>query len=171
MKALLFIVAIPCMLSACGTKTSESTTGTADSVAVDSVLADTPAPSLLAFSPMTGYSVKNTVSLSDSVTFLFLASQEDLDKQFAADPAVAKPDFVINYNVAVICLPSRKATTIVVDKVELGDAINVYLTISRGAQQPMASKAAQLFAIERRDGYGSIRFYVNGKESGGIMLP
>ncbi len=174
MKALLHLLAATFLLNACGTKTTESTT-TTDSLAVDStVLADTPAPSVLAFSPINGYSVKNTVGMKDSVNFIFLASQEDLDKQFVSDPAastaLAKPDFVINYNVAIVCLPSKQVTTIVVDKVDLGDAINVYATLRRGEQQTFATKAAQLFAIERRDGYGSIRLYVNGKESGAIML-
>lgn len=173
MKALLFLLMATCMLSACGTKTES--TATADSVAIDSVLADTPAPAMLAFSPITGYAVKNSVSLSDSVNFIFLSNQEELDGKFVGDPAastsLAKPDFVINYNVAVVCLPSRQMTTIVVDKVELGDAINVYLTIRRGEQHAVAAKATHLFAIERRDGYGTIQFYVNGKESGAIMLP
>lgn len=173
MKALP-LVAATLLLSACGTKNTESTT-TADSLAADTtVLADTPAPALLAFSPISGYTVRNTAGLSDSVNFIFLASQQDLDKQFVSDPAspaaLDKPDFVINYNVAIVCQPSRRMTTILMDKVELGDNINVYLTIRRGEQQPTATKAAQLFAIERRDGYGSIRFFINGKESGAIML-
>lgn len=175
MKQLLFVITACVLLSACVTRTKKTTT-TTDSLAVDSVQdADTPAPATLAFSQQAGYSVKNTVGLKDTVNFIYLSSQQELDNKFILDKTSAssltKPDFLINYNVAVICLPSQLMTTIVMDKVELGNAINVFLTIQRGEKQTFTSKPAQIFAIERRNGYGTMQFYVNGKESGAIILP
>ena len=173
MKSLSLLLIVTLFFTACGTRSTEST-ATTDSLAMDSssILADTPAPSILAFSPITGYTVNNTVGLQDSVNFIFLSNQQELDSKFvASSTTIGKPDFVINYNLAIVCLPSKKMTTITVDKVELGDAINVYLSIQRGAQQAFASKATQLVAIERRDGYGSMQFYVNGKEAGELILP
>ena len=175
MKPFIFLLALMALLSACGTKTTESTTAT-DSISVDStVQADTPAPAILAFSQLAGYTVRNTVGLSDSVNFIFLSNQQELDKQFVADKAsstaFSTPDFLINHTFAVVCLPSRQMTTIVLDKVELGDAINVYLTIERGEMQAFTSKPAQVFSIEKRDGFSTMQFFVNGKESKAIMLP
>ena len=155
------------LLNACGNVKTETST-TTDSVAVE--LAETPAPALLAFSPMPGYTVSNTVALQDSVNFILLPRQEELDSKFNYDKGAPKPDFVINYNFAVVCGASQLLTTIVLDKVEVADAINVYLTITRGEKQKFAAKATQVFAVERREGYSTMQFFVNGRESGTVML-
>ena len=141
----------------------------ADSLKVDSVvLADVPAPASLAYSLMPGYSARNTVALTDTVNFILLTNQEEIDKNFVLDKAatnvITSPDFIINHIVGIVCLPSQQATTMALDKVEVGvEAINVYVNIVRGEKQAIATKPAQLFAIEKRDGVGTIQFYVNGK--------
>ena len=168
MKKIFFCIAAAALIAACTPKKTE-TTEVADSVRMDSVIqADTPAPASLAYSLMPGYSAKNTVALTDSVNFLLLQTQEDVDKNFILDKtatnAITKPDFIINYNVGVVCLPSQLMTTISLDKVEIAENnVNVYVNIKRGEKQSMASKPAQIFAFERRDGVGTIQFYVNGK--------
>ena len=172
MYKLLFIALVFALFAACSGKKTE-TPPTADSVSA--AAADVPAPAGLAFSPLNGYAVRNTVGMSDSVNFFLLTSQEQLDKMFIADRSMnsemSTPDFVINYTVAVVCLPRLEKTTIILEKVEVGgSAINVYVTITRGEKQKFASKPAQIFAIERRDGYGALQFFVNGKQSKAIPL-
>ncbi|MEJ0056806.1 MAG: hypothetical protein WDN75_14815 [Bacteroidota bacterium] len=132
MKKTLFVLALLTAFASCSSKKAE-TTSALDSLAVDSVeRVTTPAPSSLAFDLMTGYTVKNSVVASDSVNFVLLTSQEDLEKNFTADKSVAKPDFVINYIIGVIGMPSSLKTGISLDKVEaISDDINVYVNIQR----------------------------------------
>ncbi len=168
MKQIFFLIAAALLASACAPKKTETAEVT-DSLKMDSVIqADTPAPASLAFSLMPGYSAKNSVALADTVNFILLLNQQDIDKNFVLDKtaanAIANPDFIINYNIGVICLPSLQMTTISVDKVDFVEStVNVYMNINRGEKQSIASKPAQIFAIERRDGVGTIQFYVNGK--------
>ncbi len=168
MKQIFFLIAAAVLASACAPKKTETTEVT-DSLKMDSVIqADTPAPASLAFSLMPGYSAKNTVALADTVNFILLLNQQDIDKNFVLDKAaanaIANPDFIINYNIGVVCLPSQLATTISLDKVEVVESnVNMYVNIKRGEKLSLASKPAQIFAVERRDGVGTIQFYVNGK--------
>lgn len=168
MKQIFCLILAVAVLISCSPKKTESTE-VADSLKMDSVMqADKPAPAALAFSLMPGYTAKNTVALADTVNFILLTNQEDIDKNFVMDKTAANPiinpDFIINYVVGVVCLPSQQATTITLDKVEVGEsAVNVYVNIKRGEKQSIASKPAQIFAFEKRDGVGTVQFYVNGK--------
>ncbi len=168
MKQIFFLIIAVALLVSCSPKKTESA-AVADSLRMDSVVqADKPAPAALAFSLMPGYTAKNTVALSDTVNFILLTNQEDIDKNFILDKteanAITNPDFIINYNIGVICLPSQQMTTISLDKVEIAEStVNVYVNIKRGEKQSIASKPAQIFAFEKRDGVGTIQFYVNGK--------
>ena len=163
------------MLS-CTTKKTE-TASTLDSTAVDStILATTPAPANLAFNPLAGFSLSNSMTLTDSTNYFLLESQEELNKKFSMDKTsgteIVMPDFTINFNVAVACAPTTKLTTIVMDSVEARDqTISVYLNIRRGAEQKVLSKPAQVFAIERRSGFSNLQFFVNGKLDKAIVLP
>jgi hypothetical protein len=174
MKSVLILVAAA-FLAACTSKKSE-TTAVTDSVRVDSaVLADVPAAATLAYSPLNGFTVRNTLGMSDSINFFLLTGQKEVDKMFITDPSMnsemSRPDFLINFNIAVVCLPRMEQTLINLEKVEVGEStINIYVKVERGEKQKFASKPAQLFAIERRDGYGALQFYVNGKESKVIPL-
>ena len=175
MKKIFFFIAVVVLISACTSKKVE-TTQVADSLKVDSVMqADKPAPATLAFSLMPGYSASNKVALSDTVNFILLTSQEDLDKNFilnkTATTAIPSPDFIINYIVGVVCFPSQLATTITLDKVEIAEStINVYVNIKEGEKQSIAAKPTQIFAFEKRDGVGTIQFYVNGKMDKSFFL-
>lgn len=175
MKQIGLILVVAVALSACTTKKTE-TTGKADTVAVDStVLADKPAPAMLAFSEMNGFFLDNKVVFTDTVNFFLLSGQEELDKKFSTDKTkaseVIQPDFLINYVVAVACMPTQDLTTIVMEKVEVGDqSINVYFTIQRGEKQKFVSKPSKIFSIERRDGFSALQFYVNGKMDKSISL-
>jgi hypothetical protein len=174
MKKVLFTIALATIFAGCTPKKTE-TTSSIDSLKVDSLeLATEPAPSSLAFDPLSGYGVKNTVELADSVNFLLLTSQEDLEKNFVVDKSavneVIKPDFVINYIIGVVCLPSQQKTIITLDKVEAaGDDINVYVNLQRGEKLSLASKPSQIFAIERRDAK-NIQFFVNGKKDKSFFM-
>jgi hypothetical protein len=173
MKKLLLILVLATTF-ACTSKKKE-TASSVDSLAVDSVTrASTPAPSSLAFDPMAGYMAKGTVALSDSVNFLLLTSQEDLEKNFTVDKSgvneISKPDFIINYIIGVVCMPSQLKTTISLDKVEATpDAINVYINIQPGEKLAIAVKSSQIFAIERREA-ANIQFYVNGKKDKSFFM-
>jgi len=169
----LFIVLV--LAGSCNPKKTE-TTGVADSLTMDSsVLATQPAPSALAFSPISGFFVNNKFTFKDSVNYFLLASQEELKEKFDTDKKsateVVNPDFIINYVVAVACAPTQNLVTIVMDKVEVVDKeINVYLNIQYGAKQDFLARPSRIFAIERRDGMIDIQFWVNGKKDQAVML-
>jgi hypothetical protein len=175
MKKLLFVVLIGTAFTACNTKKTDTTTTTLDSLQTDSVIqADKPAPSTLAFSQMAGYSAKGTAQ-KDSVNFVLLTSQEDLDKNFSAEKnsgnEISKPDFIINYIIGMTCLPSQISKTITVDKAEVdGSEISIFITLQPGEKLAVAAKASEVFAVERRDGIGSIQFYVNGKKGQSFFM-
>ena len=168
-------LALFAMLS-CTTKKTE-TAGPLDSVAADSsILATSPAPPDLAFNPIPGFYLNNSLKLADSTNYFLLGSQEELNKILgmnkAAGAEIVAPDFTINYNVAVACSSTKKLTTILMDSVEARDqTISIYLTIRRGEAQKVLSKPTQLFAIERRSGFSNLQFFVNGKLDKAIVLP
>ena len=171
--ALLFLLTA---LWACTPKKTE-TTATADSTAVDTMMVATPpAPLMLAFNPMSGFYLNNSLVFTDSTNYFLFSSQQELAKKFSLNKSqgaeIGKTDFLINYMVGVACAPTTKLTTIVMDKVEAGDyTINIYLTIRRGEEQKSLSRPAQIFAIERRSGFTALQFYVNGKEDKVLVLP
>lgn len=161
------------LIQQCTPKTTE-TTSTVDSVAVDSVVASSPAPSLLAYNPIGGFTLDNKLVLADTVNFFLFANQEELNQKFTSERSVSPQsmDFVINYIVAVACKPTTDLTTIVMDKVQLGaESIEVYVNIQRGEQQKVLAKPAQVFAIEKRDGFLALQFFVNGKKDKALLLP
>ncbi len=156
----------------CSTKKTETSESTTDSVTVDSsVLATTLAPSRLAFIPGDGFSADNKLVLADTVNYFIFTNAEEMKGKFTSTVADSNPDFLINYVIGVACKPTTYLTTIVMDKVEVGpQSIDVYLTIERGEQQKSRSTPAQVFAIEKRDGYSDMQFYVNGKKDKALML-
>ncbi len=175
-KLLFAFIVVVLAAAACSPSKQETATGT-DSVAIiDSALhADKPAQAALAFNLLNGYSVKNIVAMQDSINFILIGNQEELDKQFTEDKTVTagmgKPDFVINYVVATVCQPSTRVTSISLEKVEMTDtAMNVYVSLKRAEQQAIASKATQIFAIERRDGVNNMQFWVNGKKEKSFFM-
>ncbi len=175
MKTILLFTGVLFVLGACSTKKTESTS-TADSLSITAELADNPAPISLAFSPLGGFSVKNSVAMQDTVNFILLESQEDIDKNFvyekSATQQLVQPEFIINFMVAMVCLPTDYQTTLGVEKVEVGtDAINVYVTSTRGTKGSIPNKPTLLFAVERRDGFSKMQFYVNGIKNKALMLP
>lgn len=159
-------------VAACTTKKMESNSTPADSVAIDSVIATTPAPALLAYSALDGFTANKNLELPDSTNYFYLVNQEQLDRQFAYDKASASaPDFIINYVIAAVCKPTRTFKTIAVEKVVTSESsIDVYLTIMRDDAAKATARPTQLFAIERREGYPVMQFYVNGKKDKAIVL-
>ncbi|MBL7851856.1 MAG: hypothetical protein JNN04_13215 [Cyclobacteriaceae bacterium] len=155
----------------CTPKKTETTAPPADSTAIDSVLATTPAPALLAFAPVDGYTAAKGLETPDSVTYSLLNSPEDLQRQFAAAGTASAPDFIINYVIGVACQSTTRSTTITMDKVITGEnTLDVYLNISRGAEGKQRMKPVQIFAIEKREGYPVMQFYVNGKKDKALVL-
>ncbi len=175
MKKVWLLFSIALLTIGCVTKKTE-TKGVSDSLAVNSdVLATQPAPATLAFDEISGFFLDNKLTFTDSVNYFLFNSQEELNKKFDSGktPAseVISPDFTINYVVAVACLPTQNLTTIVMDKVEINERdINVYLNIQQGEKQTFVSKPSRIFAIEKRDGYLAMQFFVNGKKDKAIML-
>lgn len=161
------------LAAACSTKKSETTAPAADSLATaDSVLATSPANPSLAFSAIDGFSLNPKQSVTDSVDFLLIGNQEQFDQAFVAGAKeTPAPDFIINYVIGVVCKPTALATTIGLEKVETGGStIDVYVTLTRGAAGARKSSPSQLFAIERREGYPVMQFYVNGRKSRALVL-
>ena len=142
-------------------------------IAIDNTLATTPAASQLAFSTGDMFSLDSKTVLEDTVNYFLFFTAEELNAKFgSAATTTDMPDFLINYVVAVACNSTTQLTTITLEKVETGDSsIDVYLSIQRGEQQKTSTKPAKVFAIERRDGFPVMQFYVNGKEYKGIVLP
>ncbi|NOT74383.1 MAG: hypothetical protein HOP08_05595 [Cyclobacteriaceae bacterium] len=174
MKKLIVLCCIAGAMIGCNGKKQEAKR-IADSIRMDSLARATePAISTLAFGTLPGYSAKNTVALADSVNFFLLMNQEDVDSKFTLDQTNAseldKPDFVINFNIGVVCQPTQLATTITIDKVEVAADINVYINIEHGEKLQSTTKPAFVFAIEKRDGYQNIQFFVNGKPDKAFFL-
>jgi hypothetical protein len=155
---------------ACSPKKQETANAPVDSVGVDTVLATKPAAPLLAFEALSGFAAKKGFETPDSVNYLMLSNQEALDLAFTWDKSTPAPDFIINYVLAVACKPTTIATTITLEQVETGESsINVFLNITRGATGPSNTPSA-IFAIERREGYPVMQFYVNGKKDKSLVL-
>lgn len=164
----LYLIVLLLITASCGTKKTETTTSPIDSIVVDSALATTPAPALLAFGAIEGFTANNTLDLPDSVNYFLPGNADQLSKFFIG---AESPDFIINYVVAVVCKPTRLATTIAMDKVITGESsIDIYLTIVRGEAGAKTYRPTQLFAIERREGYPVMQFYVNGKKDKALVL-
>ncbi len=174
MKNVWFLLCIVLLMAGCVTKKTE-TKSESDSLAVNVDLATQPAPPTLAFDEISGFFLDNKLAFKDSVNYFLFNSQEELNKKFDTSKTSARvvtsSDFIINYVIAVACLPTQNLTTIVMDKVEINDRdINVYLNIQRGEKQTLVSKPSRIFAIEKRDGYLTMQFFVNGKKDKAIML-
>lgn len=172
MKKLLLAILLGFIGVACNPKKTESVK---DLDSLNSELALTPAPSILASSPLPGYSVKNAMDLTDSVNFILLTNTEELNKDFLPEKnsgiEIGQPDFVINYIIGVVCMQTDLATTISIDKVEVaGEEINVFVNIKRGAKQKIATKPTQIFSIEKRNDIAAIQFYVNGKKDKSFFM-
>jgi hypothetical protein len=166
---------------ACSPKKQETATTPVDTVGVDTVLATTPAAPLLAFDALSGFTVRKGFETPDSVNYQIISSQEALNLAFTQDKNTPAPDFIINYVLAVACNPTPRATTITLEKVETGEnSINVFLNITRGAPIPRDASSGQatgvvatpsaIFAIERREGYPVMQFFVNGKKDKSLVL-
>jgi len=161
-------------LVACSPKKAETET---ESTPVDStelmddVRATDRAVATLAFDAVDGYMVKDQLTVSDSVNYFLIASAEQLNEVFATGSASQTPDFIINYLIGVIRKPNSRLATIALDSVRASDSsIDVYLTVRQGEFGKAPVKAAQLFAIERREGYPVMQFHVNGKKDKAIVL-
>ncbi len=171
MKTLLLFLALTLAFWSCSTKKAETTTTPADSLVADSALATTPASAMLAYSPIEGFSANKKLELPDSINYFLLSNEEELNQKFGRDKTTATPDFIINYVVAVACRPSKQTTTISIDKVQTGDSsLDVYLTITRGETGKTPQTPSALFAIERREGYPVMQFYVNGKKDKALVV-
>jgi len=174
MRTLLSIVVAILVLSACSTKKTETIAESTDTTAIDSVLATSPAPAMLAFGALDGFVAMQNLELPDSVNYFHLENQDQLNQRFTrgkiAGPDGA-PDFIINYVVAVVTAPDTRETVIAMDKVVTNDnSIDVYINIVRSQASKPRGAAVQLFAIERREGYPVMQFYVNGKKDKGLVL-
>ncbi len=173
MKNTVCLLLLAISLTNCSTKKTETTESptAADSDVVDTVEVTTPANPSLAFSPLDGFAPVNKLALDDSVNYYIFSSTEGMKGIFASTAADANPDFLINYVVGLACKPTTALTTITMDKVEIGpESIDVYVTIQYGEQQKSVTRPARLFAIERRDGYSKMQFYVNGKKGNMLLL-
>ncbi len=169
MKKLFGILFAMAILLACSTKKTETVSTSVDTTAVDSVIATTPAQSALAFSSLNGFSVKAGTPLPDSTNYFLLGSQEQLNQYFSSGSD--SPDFIINYIVAAVLAPTQRTTSISIDKAVTGDSsLDIYLTVTRGADDGKKVSPVQMFAIERREGYPVMQFYVNGKKDKALVL-
>jgi hypothetical protein len=170
-RYLLFTLALLLWISCNPRKTeTATTTAPADSVAIDSVLATTPAPAMLAFAPIDGFTAAKGLQTPDSINYFLLNNPDELQKSFVSASS-ATPDFIINYVIGVACQATPRATTITLDKVATAESsIDVYLNIIRGDAGKSSTKPAQLFAIEKREGYPVMQFYVNGKKDKALVL-
>lgn len=174
MRILLTIGIVILAMSACSTRKTETAAQGADSTVMDTVLATTPAPAMLAFGALDGFVALQSLELPDSINYFHLENQEQLDQRFTrgkiAGPAEA-PDFIINYIVAVAVKPDTRETVIAMDKVVTGEnSIDVYLKIVRSQATKPKGSAVQFFAIERREGYPVMQFYVNDKKDKALVL-
>ena len=174
MRKSIWILCLALALQQCGTKKTETTATPTDSLAADSlVLATKPAPALLAFSPLEGFAVKTKMPLPDSVNYFLFFNQEEFNQKFTASKSASNPtpDFLINYVVAAAMKTSTQLTLIGLDSVSVANgSIDVYLHIQRGEQLNTPIIPSSVFAIERRDGYSTMQFFVNGKMDKGLVL-
>ncbi|CAN5468708.1 hypothetical protein BH09BAC3_BH09BAC3_37070 [soil metagenome] len=177
MKKLLLVLVTGITFSTCTSKKTDSASevDSLNALADGSELALTAAPSVLASSPLPGYTVKNSMALTDSINFILLTSTETLNENFAPEKnpgtEIGQPDFAINYIIGVVCKPTEFTTNISIDNVEIsGEEIAIFINMQRGSKQSNTAKASQIFSIERRDGISSIQFYVNGKKDKSFFM-
>jgi hypothetical protein len=172
MKPFLLLLLVLTFSFSCRNKKIE--TANTDSVAADTT-ATQPVAAQLAFSPIDTYVLKSSIKAPDSVTFLILADQSELDRLVSVDkttPESGNPDFIINHTIAIVCPSTNANTNIEVENVELGEStINVFSKIIEGEKGNALSTPVRLFAIEKRDGVTGMDFYLNGKKSVSLMLP
>lgn len=177
MKKVIFFILFALTFISCKTKKTDEVNNSTDSITydLDSIMqADMPASSLLASSLLSGYSVKNTAQ-TDSINFVLYLNQEELNKNFIAEKnegkEIVNPDFIINYVIGIICLPSQFTTSISIDKVEVMEQeISVYVNIKKEEKQKIATRAAQLFQIEKRNDIATMQFFVNGEKDKSFFL-
>jgi hypothetical protein len=167
MRNLFLLIAATSLIFSCNSKKTE--TITQDTLKVDTV-AKVEMPQL-AFSPIENYSIKKNVPLTDSVNFMLINSQREFDRIFTEGANASPIDFIINYTVAIACPSTDITTSIDIEKVELGEnTINVFAKVTRGEKGKTTSIPARAFAIEKRDGYVSMDFYLNEKMAISLML-
>jgi len=171
MKSILIIFTGLLILSACGTSTKDAdSTLATDSTTIDSTLATTLAPAMLAFDQLDGFEPKKELVSGDSVNYFLLLSDEELKSKFSGS-ASSSPDFIINHVVAVVAEASPLKTTITMTKVEVGqESIDVYLTLERGEKLAGPARGSRVFVIERRDGYPTMQFFINGKKDKSLII-
>jgi len=177
MKQIIFSIIVAAAVISCKTKKSEETNINIDSAAYDldsMEQADIPAPSILASSLLSGFSIKSTATQTDSIDFVLYLNQEEFDKHFELNKNngdnITRPDFPINYIIGVICKISHFRNSISIDKVEVeGQEISVYINIQKGEKQKSV-RTAQVFQIEKRDGIATMQFFVNGKKNKSFFL-
>jgi hypothetical protein len=118
-----------------------------------------------------GFAVKTKKALPDSVNYFLFFNEEELNQKFTPSKSGIAPDFLINYVVAVAMKTTTQLTLIGLDSVSVANgSIDVYLHIQRGEQLNTPIIPSSVFAIERRDGYSTMQFFVDGKMDKGLVL-
>lgn len=166
------VVILGLLAIACSPKKQEAATTPVDSVGADTVLATTPAQPDLAFTSVDGWAVSSRVDLPDSVNYFLMGTKEEFSEKFGKNVVEpVNPDFLINWVVAIATKPSNRPTHITLEKVETGQSsIDVYLTITHALPSQGNVSASSVYAIERRDGFPVMQFYVNGKKDKSLVL-
>jgi hypothetical protein len=168
------LIVLGLLASACSPKKQETETENVDSVGVDSVLATTPAQPSLAFTSADGWEVNSRVDLPDSVNYFLMGTREEFNTKFGPSKTVAEPvnpDFLINWVIGVVTKPSNRPSHITLEKVETGNSsIDIFLTITHAEPGPNKVSASSVYALERRDGFPVMQFYVNGKKDKSLVL-
>ncbi len=126
------------------------------------------------FQELTGYFVKNTYTPVDDVNPLVIKNQAQFNELFGVgktmNNTIISPDFEKSIVVALIFRSTNKATTITLSdsKIDKG-TLDVYYIAKTGAEQSYTSTPVALSTIDRA-GVTNVRFFVNGKEKGIVVL-
>lgn len=167
------IVFALCLLHfACTPKKTETESSAVDTTAMEEDARATDlAAATLAYEALDGFMANEQFKVADSVNYFLIASEDQLTEIFGLAPGTQTPDFIINYIIGVVRQPNTQMANIALDSVRASNSsINVYLNVRQGAVIKTPVKASQLFAIERREGYPVMQFYINGKKDKALVL-
>lgn len=168
----LIVFALCSFLFACTPRKAETESAPVDSTGTDvDARAEAPAIATLAFDAVDGYHAKDQLDVSDSVNYFLIRNDDQLREVFGAGPDADTPDFIINYVIGVVRKANSRLATIDLDSVRAsGSNIDVYLTVKQAGFGKAPVKVSHLFAIERREGYPVMQFYINGRKDKALVL-
>jgi len=170
MKKIFFFFLVLLTGYGCGKRSPKSV---AESKVVEADSSTLETPVVLSFGELHNLNLKPNDAQQDSISFEIFNSFHDLENRFyvSYEDKAMESNLVINRVIGIFCSHGQGASKIEVEKVELGaDDINVFVNVTYENSPSLPNTLFKVYAIERRDGYKSLQFFVNNKMKKSISL-